>query len=410
MNNVPESVFQNSLEFLEQGESTEQILARFPEYAAELQSFLETAAQLATLAPQPSLAAKQKSQKAFLAHAESLNSVPVRPSPWYRLRQILLPIASLAVVLILFATMAVSVSGSAIPGDALYSVKRFVENVRLNQVDGPETAVALAETYRQERIREVQALLRTGRTADVSFEGEVASIQPDAWQVDAIEISLDEATNIVGQPQVGELARVNGRTDNGMFLAKTIEMLTGSPISPLPEAEPTATPSPTGESTPTATLKPTTEPAETLTPTATSTPSPTVRITETPTSTVTATPTATPSPTQSPSDDDDDDGGNDDNNSNDDDDDDDGNGNDDDDDGNGNDDDDDGNGNDDDDDGNSNDDDDDGNDNDDDDDGNDNDDDDDNSNDDDGNDNGNDNDDDDNGNDNDGNDNDDDDD
>ncbi|WP_420629729.1 DUF5667 domain-containing protein [Candidatus Leptofilum sp.] len=332
MNNVPEALLQESLDLLEQGETVETILTRYPEHAADLRPFLETAVQLTTLAPQPSLAAKQTSQKAFLAHAESLKVSPVRPSPWYRLRQILLPIASLALVLILFATTAVSVSGSAIPGDALYSVKRLVETVRLNWADDPETAATLAETYRQERIREVQALLRTGRSAEVTFEGEVMAIQPNEWLVDLIEVQLDEATAIEGQPQVGEQARVNGRADNGILAATTIIMLTGTSVPTEPEQTPTTVPTATVEPTATVTQEPTPEPTETANPTSipttelTATPMPTTTpaITETPTGA--PPPSATPPPTQPPPDDD---NGNDNGNDNDDDDDgDNGNGND----------------------------------------------------------------------------------
>ncbi len=126
MNDVPESLLQESLDLLEQGESVEEILAKYPEAFAELRPFLQTAVQVASLASQPTVAAKRKSQQAFLAHAKGLKVTPIRPSAWYRLRQILLPLVSLAVVLILFATTAVTVSGSDIPGDAFYPVKRLV--------------------------------------------------------------------------------------------------------------------------------------------------------------------------------------------------------------------------------------------------------------------------------------------
>ncbi|MBK7893527.1 MAG: hypothetical protein IPJ90_01225 [Anaerolineaceae bacterium] len=271
MNDVSESVLQESLDLLEQGLPIEQILARYPDHVAALRPFLQTALQLATVAPQPSLAAKQRSQKAFLAHAESLKVTPVQPSAWYRLRQILLPLVSLAAVVILFGATAVSVSGSAIPGDTLYTVKRLVEDVRLNGADDPETAVALVESYRQERIREVQTLLRTGRAAEASFEGEVQALQTDQWTVAEIDIQLNAATRITGQPRLGELARVNGRTENGVFTAETIEILTGSVAEP--EQEPTPEPSPPAapSATATATLTPTPAPTEALTATATAT-------------------------------------------------------------------------------------------------------------------------------------------
>jgi hypothetical protein len=307
MNDVPDVVLQESLDFMERGESIEQILARYPELAGALRPFLETAIQLTTLAAQPSLAAKKQSQQAFLAHATSLKATPIQPSPWYRLRQLLLPLVSLAVVLILFSTAAVFVSTSAIPGDALYSVKRLAENIRLNQTSDPETAVSLTEQYRQERIREVLALLRTGRSAEVAFEGEIEAIQPEEWTVATIHVMLDAGTSIEGRPQVGELARVNGRTEDGAFVASLIEVLTNSAATPEPEPtpEPTQTTAPTATATAEPTIEPPTEP--TAEPTATQT------VTPQPTATFTPTPTATPSPqpTLPPANDNDDDDGND---------------------------------------------------------------------------------------------------
>ena len=326
MNDVPEAVLYESLNLMEQGESIEQILSRYPEMATGLRPFLETAAQLANLAPQPSLSAKQKSKKVFLDHAASLKVSPLKPSPWYRIRQAILPLASLAIVLILMATTAFSVSASAIPGDALYSVKRLVENVRLARADDPETAVALREEYRLERIREIQIVLRTGRSVEVNFTGSVEMMQEYVWTIEDLPVQLDEATVVEGRPQIGEMARVNGRTANGNLIANTIQILTGTAIEP----EATATPQPTAVPTIAATETPTAEPTEESTATVTSTathtvtPQPTATLTPSATSspwpTVTATPT--PMPTDPPDNDNGDDGNtNDNNNDNDDDDD-----------------------------------------------------------------------------------------
>lgn len=51
MNDVPEGVLQECLDLMERGESIEQIIARYPEMTAGLRPFLETAVQLAGLAP-----------------------------------------------------------------------------------------------------------------------------------------------------------------------------------------------------------------------------------------------------------------------------------------------------------------------------------------------------------------------
>ena len=292
MNDVPEAVLHESLDLMEQGESIEKILVRYPDVASGLRPFLETAAQLATLAPQPSLAAKQKSQKAFLAHAKSLNVAPAQPSSWYRLRQILLPLASLALVVILFGATAVSVSGSAIPGDALYPVKRIVENVQLNRANDVEAATALMDAYREERIREVLSLLRTGRTVEVSFQGEVEAVQTDQWTIATIEVFLNAETDITGEPQIGETALVTGMTQSGMFIASSIDMLTGTEMPPVQVETPEPILVPTEPATVTATLEPSVEPTED--PTATPTATATATLTREPTATVTATPTALP--------------------------------------------------------------------------------------------------------------------
>ena len=292
MNDVPEAVLHESLDLMEQGESIEKILVRYPDVASGLRPFLETAAQLATLAPQPSLAAKQKSQKAFLAHAKSLNVAPAQPSSWYRLRQILLPLASLALVVILFGATAVSVSGSAIPGDALYPVKRIVENVRLNWANDVEEATVLTDQYREERIREVQSLLRTGRTEEMSFQGEVEAVQADQWTIATIEVLLNAETDITGEPQIGETALVTGMTQSGVFIASSIDMLTGTEMPPVQVETPEPILVPTEPATVTATLEPSVEPTED--PTATPTATATATLTREPTATVTVTPTALP--------------------------------------------------------------------------------------------------------------------
>lgn len=323
MNDVPEAVLQECLDYMEQGESVDAIIARFPEVGADLRPFLETAVQLATLAPQPSLAAKQHSQKAFLAHAESLKVTPVRPSTWYRVRQTLLPLASLALLLILFSAAAVSVSASAIPGDALYPVKRLVENARLNRTEDPTAAAELLAEFDRERIREVQTLLRTGRSAEVTFDGVIEAMRPEEWTVAEVEVTVNDETALLGQLNVGDLVRVIGRTSSGTLTAITIELLGPSTSTPEPGPTPTAVPTILAE--PTATLEPTAEPTRepTVEPSAVPTEEPTAAVTATaePTATLAPTlppPTATSQPTQPPSNDNDDDDDSDDDNSNDD--------------------------------------------------------------------------------------------
>ena len=72
--------------------------------AAELRPYLETAAQLSGLASQPTIAAQQQSQAGFLAAAAALKNPQSAPMPiWFTLRRLLMPLASLAVILFLSA-------------------------------------------------------------------------------------------------------------------------------------------------------------------------------------------------------------------------------------------------------------------------------------------------------------------
>ena len=172
-----------------------------------------------------------------------------------------MPVASLAVVLIFLSIGLISVSASALPGDGLYNVKRTVEAFRLQVASDPEQILELSERARQERLREIEALLRAGQAADVMFEGEIESIDDKAWIISGLAVQIDKAAIIDGTPQVGELAMVDGRTANGLLLAGKIIILTGAPeaqetplpaIIPLVEPQDTPDPSVTPTATPTA--------------------------------------------------------------------------------------------------------------------------------------------------------------
>lgn len=324
------------LDALEQGESVEQVLARYPELASELAPMLETAVALPQLNVQPSLAAQRRSRDAFLSQAAAQKKAKTaRPSPWLNLRRLLAPVAALALVMIIFAAGIGPLSADALPGDAFYGTKILLENARSAFTTNPAADAALTEQFNQRRIQEIKALLSQSRTADVAFTGEIEAVQPDVWIISGLRTEIDSVTQIVGSgPVTGQMAEVNGRTDNGRLIATTITLLptniplptptpttttaaTETPIQPLEDQTATLTPSPTNTATPTATETATPTPTMTATATETPSPSPTIELepTETP-----QPPPATPVPNNN-----DDDGGNDngDDNSNDNDDDDD---------------------------------------------------------------------------------------
>jgi hypothetical protein len=309
-----EMKFIDCLDALEAGESIDQILARYPKEAEQLRPMLETAAQLAQLRLQPSLAAQSKARALFLAQAEQLRSVSPSPrSTLARWRQRLLPLLSLALFLLVLGVGLVTFSAPAIPGDPLYGAKRLTEGVRLALTAGLSARLALGETFNRERIREVQTLLAEGREAQVEFAGLLEAKDDDIWLIAGLPVLVNESTEIRGPAQVGQLATVIGYTSGGSLTAVTIttpgeENFVATPtIGPesaatveattLPMA--TATTTPTHEPTVTASLTPSATNMATATPrptigtfTATATTGSTLQPTAT--STVPAPATATP--------------------------------------------------------------------------------------------------------------------
>jgi hypothetical protein len=281
------------MDALEQGQSIDQILARYPELAAELRPVLETAVTLPQLNVQPSLAAQHNSRNTFLAQAAAQKDAKtVRPSPWFNLRRVLMPIASLALVVILFAAGLGPLSAGALPGDALYGAKILVENAQSAFTANPATDAALTEQFNQRRIQEIKALLAQNRATDVAFTGEIETVQPGSWTISGLNTEINGETQIFGgNPLVGQMAMVNGRTANGSLIATSLTLL---PTNDLPPATATATPTETPEPTKTATAVFTDTP--TPTPTATSTATATPTETPEPSPTVTMTPTETPQP------------------------------------------------------------------------------------------------------------------
>jgi len=262
------------LDDLEQGKSIDAALAGDSVEAAELRPYLETAGQMSRLASLPTIAAQQQSQAAFLAEAAALASPQSAPMPiWFTLRRLMMPLASLAAILFLLGFTLVTMSAAALPGDGLYTVKLGIEEFRLMRASDPEQILVLAEQFQKERLREVEALLRAGRTADVLFEGEIEAIDLTVWIIAGLPVQIDKDTVIDGTPQVGELARVDGRTIDGQLFAAHIILLTGTP-------DPEEIPLPALISTlePAETPQPSATPTVTQTPTVSPTPSPTAEI------------------------------------------------------------------------------------------------------------------------------------
>ena len=296
MNDTTETILMEALDLLEQGMGAEEIVARYPGRAAELRPFLLTASALTTLAHQPPLVAQAQSKRVFLESTD-LIALGNSRSPGGRLRRLVASALAVLLVLLLGGAGLVSASSAAVPGDALYPTKRWAEDVRLNLTANSETAAALREQFRQERIGEVEQLLADGRAAAVSLSGRIDAMDGERWLVAGVPVLVTPVTAIDGRPVVGALVRVDGMTGDQGVIANRVSVLAAVPM---PEPAPTETPAPrpTGDGAPG--VLPPGQPI--ASPTATSpTATPVVRPTDPPASTP-------QSPTATPDDDDGDDG------------------------------------------------------------------------------------------------------
>ncbi len=272
-----------ALDALDQGEALDTILARHPESAAALRPMLATASALPAFRMAPSEAQKMKSRQAFLQQGAALRQAAQRRPTRGFVPRLATLFAALSITFVVMGGGAVAASGSALPGDPLYGLKRTVENVRLTFTGSADARATLQSEFNQQRRNETNALLDAGREAEVHFSGPIESIQPDAWVVGGLAIRIDANTQITGQPQIDRLADVRGQTGRTGLVALAITLEQQANPTPTPTPAPTETPVPTPSPTSTSNpivapepteSRPTREPPREPPPTATPVPAP----------------------------------------------------------------------------------------------------------------------------------------
>lgn len=253
MNRQLEETLIEALDLLEQGQPVGNILAQYPQMADELRPFLLTAAGLTTLAQPSSSAAQQASKQAFLEYAAGLQESPRQPT-MTRLRRVLVSGLAFVLLFLLAGSLLLTLSANALPGDSLYGAKLFLESVRLNYSSDAEDAAAILESYRQERLDEIERLLALGRSAEVMFNGRLDELTADQWIVDGLPVTITPATIIHSPVVTGLEVRIIGRTANGVLLATEVEVASGSlPQPDAPDPLPATPPSPSPQPSPTRT-------------------------------------------------------------------------------------------------------------------------------------------------------------
>lgn len=234
MDGALENIVIDALDRLESGEGVDQILWRHPAEAAELRPILETADQLAELPPEPSAEAQVASRQALLQHAQQMRDAAARSRDWPSWPRFIFSFVSVLVVILIGGAALLPASENALPGDALYPLKRGGERVRLLLAPQSEKG-QLRLKFEKERNSEVYEMLETGRNGQAGYTGEIVSIAPRTWEIGHITVHITEETTIEGEPEVGARVEAHCLVEDGQVYAESLEILpSGSDTAPSP--------------------------------------------------------------------------------------------------------------------------------------------------------------------------------
>jgi hypothetical protein len=291
------------LSLMRNGESIEGCLARYPEYADEMRPLLELVLQVGqVITPAPSDTARAGGEQRMLAVLAKKREREARIHPallylrrWLRVlagmgARGLKPACGaaavlLALLLVVGGGAAIARSTDSLPGDALYPLKKFSQQVQVALTFDPVAQERLQVRFREQERRDVQSVLQRGRRVSVEFQGVLERVEGDLWVVGGVPVTLQPTTIIAGQPSVGALVSVRGDLPgDGSLLATSLAV--GPALTPWPTETPapSQTPAPTQTPAPSPTVAPagTPEPTRTPSPTATEEPTATAEPTEAP--------------------------------------------------------------------------------------------------------------------------------
>jgi uncharacterized membrane protein YgcG len=229
-------VLENCISALEQGETKEAILARYPELKDQLGPMLE-AARLARQmkVTEPPAQVIQRGRVRLLQQAAQMRarsqSAPQRVIPAFQRLALALALTALFVF---SGTRLVRASSSALPGENLYSVKRTWETLRLFMAFNPARREALAGKFENERLDEVNDLLLESRHEQINFTGVVTMVNGQIY-VSGIGVAVTAATQM---PETtlhnGAAVIVSGRTiGDGFVEATSLELLPAGSVVPV---------------------------------------------------------------------------------------------------------------------------------------------------------------------------------
>lgn len=209
---------ENCLSLIRNGIDPEQALSLYPNLADELREPLFMGIRLADISANgPDHGVVHSSRKKLLAQMEEQRSHQPRMTfAWPRLR----PAWALgAIITVLALSGVLTASAQALPGGALYSIKRAMERLRYTLTLSDQSLADLEAEFRRERIYETQALIEGGLQSTVSLQGQVDRINQSLIIVDGIPVQVAEDWDALDTVEVGDWITVDGNLADGVVLA-----------------------------------------------------------------------------------------------------------------------------------------------------------------------------------------------
>lgn len=294
-------ILNDCIDRLAAGQSVQDCLTAYPEHAVDLHPMLEAGllTRRVNYAPSEVIRAHERVRVRVLQAATTKQKVRVLP-----LRGLATMAASLLIILFAVYGLVGFSAESSLPGEPLYTVKRFNETIRL-RLSG--NSPILEQQFAQRRIDEIHQLLEGGQSADVTFKGTIEALDTTTWQVASLEVVLTDTTQHEADIRLGDSVKVEGRTTSQrQLVASRITLIERGVVDETPPSLPidstppvVSTPSllitPHSPEPTVSTPSPPTPEATTVVP-----PNPTQEVSETPE------PSETPEESETPDDDDDD--------------------------------------------------------------------------------------------------------
>lgn len=233
-----------------QDASPADVLLEHPELEAAIRPMLEQADRLSALGPEKPrrvfvVSTKHRLMNRIAHRMREQASEPRRKQRWLGLlRRPAMAVASLALAAVLLLSMSgvVYAASDTLPGHPLYGVKRGVEQARLSLSLSDEGRIDLLHQFTQERLEEVQALERSGRseglapaidsyqTAVDRLVDELGASGADHAQLEQIEGSLEHHTDVLEElmttaPEAAQPGLMNAaeKSTHGQTVIKALQ-------------------------------------------------------------------------------------------------------------------------------------------------------------------------------------------